>query len=83
MKEIGQFFNKFNSVAIIEIKKRELICDIIKKVIKQEINIEDISFSNRVIKIKGSPVFKSQILIKKDILIKKISEKIPNFIDIK
>lgn len=82
MKEIGQFLGKFNSVALKEIRKRDVICEIIKNIIKQDIKIEDISFSNRIIKIKGSAIFKNQILIKKDTLLKEIGKKLSNISDI-
>lgn len=82
MKEIGQFLGKFNSVALKEIRKREVICEIIKNIIKQDIKIEDISFSNKTIKIKGSAIFKNQILIKKDALLKEIGKKLSNITDI-
>jgi hypothetical protein len=82
MKEIGQFFNKFNSIAVREIKRREYICGIIKKSTNQEIGIEDIIFVNRVIKIKGTSGLKNQILIKKDYILKQILKNLPNIIDI-
>lgn len=82
MKGIGQFFDKFNSGALKEIRKREWICEIIKEYTQQEIKIEDITFLNKIIKIKGSSGLKSQILIKKNSILEKISSKISHIEDI-
>lgn len=82
MKGISQFFDKFNTGALKEIRKRELICEIIKNTTGQEIRVEDISFSNKIIKIKGSSGLKNQILIKKNSILQEISKKVANITDI-
>lgn len=76
MKKIGLFFDKFNSKALIEIRKREVICNIIKKIIGDDIPIQNISFSNRTLKIKGSSGLKNQILIKKKVILDLLKKEI-------
>ncbi len=76
MQDIGKFFNKFNNIAIKELKKRELICNVIFELTKQNIDIKDISIKNGTITIKGNQSFKNEIFIKKGSLISKISKSI-------
>ncbi len=84
MKGIDNFFNKFNNIALKELHKREVICMEIEKITKQKIEIKDISIKNRTITVKGSQGFKSEIFLKKkvllDIISKSIREKIHDII---
>jgi len=77
MKLLGSFFDKFNSFAIKETKKRVIICEILKKELNVDISIEQISFNNGIIKIKTSSIIKNQIYIKKEKLINLISKSMP------
>jgi hypothetical protein len=65
MKEISNFFLKFKGIALKELKKKEGIQNTIKKIIKQDIDIKDITFKEGVIIIKGNQAFKSEIFLKK------------------
>jgi vacuolar-type H+-ATPase subunit B/Vma2 len=78
MKKIGLFFEKFNSKALIEIKKREVVCNVLKKMTGADIPLENVSFINKTLKIKGSSALKNQILIKKKTIIDLIYKEIPN-----
>lgn len=82
MKEIKLFFNKINSFAIKEIKKRTIVSDVLKKEIGESIPFENISFSKGVVVIKCNSVLKNQIYIKKEKIILSLKEKI-GVIDIK
>lgn len=85
MKGISHFFDKIKNSAIQEIQKRTAISDIIKQVIGQTIPIESISINNGVLKITASQVLKSEIYIKKKLILNKISLQLPTIkiIDIK
>lgn len=78
MKKIGQFFDNFNSKAIKEIQKREIIAKIIKDEIKQDIPLKDIVFKYNTVNITGSFSLKNEILIKKNKLIKQINKSLSN-----
>ncbi len=69
MKEISNFFDKFNNVALKELKKRELICNAVEKVTKHKIEIKDISIKDGSITIKGNHGLKSEIFLKKRAII--------------
>ncbi len=72
MKEISKFFDKFRSVAVKELKKRETLCVIIYKFTKQNIDIKDITIKNSIISIKGSQGLKSEIFLKKSKILEQI-----------
>ena len=76
MKDIKHFFDKFNSVAVKEIKKRDFIFELLKKEIGEEIPTENLNFRGGVLTIKTSQIVKNQIFIKKKRLISLISEKV-------
>lgn len=75
MKGISSFFDKFNNVAIKEIKKREIISFCIESVTKQKIEIKDIHIKEGVLTIRGNQSFKSEIFLKKKKILDLISEK--------
>lgn len=84
MQDISKFFSKFNNIAVKEIRKRELICEIFFKVIKQKIDIKDISIKNGILNIKCDQIMKSEIYMKKSQLLEKINGKIgEKIVDIK
>ena len=85
MKGISQFFDKYKNSAVREIQKRVIICEILQKEMGQEIPIEDILFSNGIIKVKGNSVMKSQLFIKKINIISQLKKRLPNLkiLDIK
>ncbi len=74
MKGISIFFDKFNNIALKELKKREIICQAIYKSTKQIIELEEISIKEGVVSVKGDQGLKSEIFLKKksiiDILLK-------------
>ena len=85
MKEIGKFFDKFKNSAIQKTQKITIISKVIFDFTRHEIPIENISFGNKFIKITASTGLKSEIYIKKKLILDKISKELPNIkiIDIK
>ncbi|MEK7463736.1 MAG: hypothetical protein AAB610_01285 [Patescibacteria group bacterium] len=77
MKSIGLFFDKFKNSALKEIKKREAICSAIYEATGCKVEEKDISIKDCVIRINGSQSFKSELFMKKKIIIDLISKKIP------
>lgn len=80
MKSIGIFFDKFKNSAINEIKKRTVISEIIRNETGITIPAESVKISGNIIKLKLNQTEKSQIFIKKQRIIKRISDSIPNLI---
>ena len=76
MKNIGIFFDKFKNKAVKEIYKRDSIAKIIKNIAKIDIDIKNMEISLGILKIKTSPIEKSEIFIKKDRILKEINKKI-------
>lgn len=83
MKGISSFFDKFKNVALKELQKREVIVDIILKTTKQPIAIEDIVFREGLVTIKGNQGMKSEIFLKKKLILEAIAKKGIRIIDIK
>ena len=74
MKSIEGLFDKFKNRAVAEILRRESIANVLKKYCGTEIDIKDISISSGIVKIKTSAVVKSEILIKKQVLLREINK---------
>jgi hypothetical protein len=75
MKGISSFFDKFNNVAIREIKKREIISFCIESVVKQKVEIKDIHIREGILTIKGNQALKSEIFLKKKRILDLICQK--------
>ncbi len=76
MKGISNYFDKIKSIAFREVERRVFVSETINKEIGFEVGIENIAIRNGVVYIKAPASIKSQIFIKKEGLIKKISKKI-------
>ena len=74
MKNIGGFFEKFNSKITKEIQNLDFILKTIQKHTGISIPIENIKISNGVIQVKGSGVEKNEIFIKKTRILKDLKE---------
>lgn len=83
MKGISGFFEKFNNVAVKELKKREVIVEAIYKTTRQKIQIEDIQIKEGIISIKGDQAFKSEIFLKKQAILNILSKTNLSIRDIK
>lgn len=80
MLQINQLLERFKNITNTEKTKKQLIVEILKKN-KITIQIEQINISNNVIFIKTQPIIKTEILLKKEEIIKQI-KKIPGLINI-
>lgn len=80
MKSIGIYFDKFKNSAINEIKKRNAISEIIRSETGITIPAESVKVSGNIIKLKLNQTEKSQIFIKKQRIIKRILDSVPNLI---
>jgi len=90
MLNINLFFDKFRNVALKEMAVRDTMLDAIKKnlpaglaenpAIAAELIIQNIEFKNRIIRLRVSPILKSQIFMKKEPILKMIRENNPQSI---
>ena len=80
MKGIGQFFDKFKSGALKEIRKREIISAILKSEIGIDVPPEKISFGNKMLIINEGQTVKSEIFLKKQKMLEKIKRQLPNLV---
>ena len=76
MKNIGSFFDKFKNKAVIRIQTLEIIKETIKKHIKDEIDIKNISISSGNINIKAHNIIKNEIFIKKTSILEDLNKKL-------
>lgn len=83
MKEISSFFDKFRNSALKELNKREIIASSLYKIAKIKLDIKDIDIKNGILVIKGSQMVKSEIFLKKKIIIDSINKNNIKIIDIK
>lgn len=83
MKEISSFFDKFRNSALKELNKREIIASSLYKIAKIKLDIKDIDIKNGILVIKGSQMVKSEIFLKKKMIIDLINKNNIKIIDIK
>ena len=84
MKSVGLFFDKFKNTALKEIKKRESICQAIFEATNCKIEERDIAIRDCVVTIKGNQGLKSELFMKKKIILDSISKRVSEkIIDIK
>lgn len=72
MIPVTQFLLRFKSLTNTEKVKKELVCVDINKIIGTNISFSNISFSKNTIFIKASPIYKVEILLKKEEILQKI-----------
>ncbi|MFA6295643.1 MAG: hypothetical protein WC666_04520 [Candidatus Paceibacterota bacterium] len=73
---LGEFFKKVQNSFLKEVSLRTAIRDIIKKYTEADVSIENISYKNNIIILKDvSQTVRSVIFIKKQAILKEISEK--------
>ena len=83
MKEISSFFDKFRNSALKELNKREIIASSLYKIAKIKLDIKDIDIKNGILVIKGSQMVKSEIFLKKKMIIDSMNKNNIKIIDIK
>jgi hypothetical protein len=74
MIEIKDLLLRFNNLLLSEEVKKESIRDVIRDVIKIQINIEDIEVKNSIIYLNIKPIYKNEIFLKKEELFFKLKE---------
>lgn len=74
MIEIKDLLLKLDSLLVSGEAKKQSICDVIKEVTSLPISIKDIKIKNNVIYLNIKPIYKNEILIKKDLIIIKLKE---------
>jgi hypothetical protein len=85
MYNIGEFFKRVQNVRMKDVLIRDVVVGAVKKVIGVTIKPDDITISSTVITLKGiSAAAKSEIFIKKQVLIEEINRsKIKKVTDVK
>ncbi len=76
MKKIDGFFDKFKNRASAQIHNLAVVSDIIKKYTGVEVELKNIAISGGVVKIKAPLIVKSEIFIKKELLLVEMRKKI-------
>ncbi len=76
MQKIDGFFGKFKNRATAQIHNLAVISDIIKKYTGAEVELKNITISGGIVKIKAPLVVKSEIFIRKELLLVEIRKKI-------
>lgn len=72
MIEIKDLLLKFNNLIISESFKIEAIKEVIFDVLKIKIKNEDIKIKNNIVYLDIKPIYKNEILLKKDIIFLKL-----------
>lgn len=75
MQGISGFFDKFKNTALRELNKREVIISSVFSITKQKIDIKDIVLRDGIVTIKGNQSFKSEIFLKKKLILDQINKK--------
>jgi hypothetical protein len=77
---IGSFFDKFKNAALTEMRLRQIIVDSVEKNTSIKLDLKDVAFKNKIIRIQASPVAKSQIFMKKESILLDVRTALPGFI---
>jgi len=74
MIEIKDLLLKFNKLLLFEEVKKDLIIHALNQVIGIQIKKEDIKIKNNTVYLNIKPIYKNEILLKKDEISKKLKE---------
>ncbi len=74
MIEIKDLLLKFSNLLLSEEIKKNATLNILKEIIGLEIKSEDIKIKNNTIYLNIKPIYKNEILIKKDLINSKLEE---------
>ena len=72
---IGSFFERFRSREIEEIRFLSIVIDVIKDVLRFDLDPKSIVYTDAILYIKISPAAKGAIFLKKEEILNKIREK--------
>ncbi|MEI6280743.1 MAG: hypothetical protein WCP17_01955 [bacterium] len=74
MIEIKDLLNRFRDILFKEEDKKEIIRNIISKIIRTEINSKDIEIKKGIIYLNIKPIYKNEIFIKKEQIFLRLKE---------
>lgn len=74
MIEIKSLLEKFENILLGEEKKKEKISIVLSRVLKTEINTNQIEFKNKIMFLNIKPLFKNEIFLKKDLIIEELQK---------
>ncbi len=77
MFNISSFLEKFKNIGVEELLFKEAIISSINDKVKVSITSKDIVFKNSIVTIKTSPMVKSEIFMKKNILLSELKRRQP------
>jgi hypothetical protein len=78
MNEISSFFEKFKKLLTNDTAKKQIVSDAINDMLGVKIDPNSIRIKNAVATIPSTPVLRSELMIKKHLLLKKVKEKEPS-----
>jgi len=77
MFNISSFLEKFKNIGVEELLFKEAIISSINDKVKVSITSKDIVFKNSIVTIKSNPMVKSEIFMKKNLLLAEIKRRSP------
>jgi len=82
---IGSFLEKFKKLIFQKEEIKEIVVKIISEVISYQIKKESIKIKGSCIYVEGSPILRSEIMIRKRQILTKLKSVLPNsnFLDVK
>lgn len=83
INHIDAFLDKFKKAIGFSGLEKEIVLDLIKKEFGISLEKEDVRIFKKIIYLNISPVFKNEILIRKDKILKSLKEKNISVLDIK
>jgi len=83
MDFVGDFLNKYNKLFLTNTKKNEVIIDVLFKVVKVEINQDQIKYKEGVITINCKPIVKLEIKLHQKDILEELKNKLPEVLWLK
>ncbi len=77
---VGNFFDKFTNAALNEMRIRQTIVDSIEKNTGVKLDLKEVEFKNKIIRIKASPAARNHIFMKKEAILADMKTTFPGFI---
>jgi len=74
MIEIKDLLARFNNILLSEEGKRESVRKVVSRVIKIELNSEDIKIKNNTIYLNIKPIFKNEIFLKQELIFSELEK---------
>lgn len=74
MIEIKDLLVRFNNILLSEESKKTSILNILNQILNTQIKSEDLKIKNNIIYLNIKPIYKNEILIKRDLILSKLEE---------